>query len=432
MSEKPSAFDDVPLPDVSADPDRFERRSNLGEGGMGKVDLAFDQVMEREVAIKVLHEGLAESNDLRLQFIREARLTGQLDHPNIVPVYELRTLPGDAAPLVVMKHVDGETYSQMVERLHDDPTEEKLHEALQVFIKVCDAVSFAHERGVIHCDLKPDNIMVGKHGQVYVMDWGVAFTRRGERRSSSDKPLKDAHPDTHQRRSSPLGGTLSFMAPEQLRGDAGAIDVTTDVYGLGGVLSMLLAGKPPRDPGSGPSDWYATPRMQDQEAPADAPPELYRIAGRALSQRQEDRYPSVDALKHDIEAFIAGGGWFATRRYLAGDVIVRQGDHGSEAFIISTGECDVFREEPGRERRIIRSMGPGDTFGELSLLTGMPRSATVIAKSDVSLRLVTMEALDHELKRNPVLAAFMSAITSRFCDLEARLARAQSNVEGES
>jgi serine/threonine-protein kinase len=422
MSEKRSTLDDVAGLDISADPKRFERRSSLGEGGMGKVDLAFDHLMKREVAVKHLHEGFADSDDLQRQFVREARLTGQLDHPNIVPVYELRPPSGEAAPSVVMKYVDGETYSQMIDRLHSDRTEEKLHEALQVFIKVCDAVSFAHERGVIHCDLKPDNIMVGKHGQVYVMDWGVAFTRGDRRRSSTDAPVEQAYLDTHQRRSSPLGGTLSFMAPEQLRGDQDAIDVTTDVYGLGGVLSALLVGKPPREPASDPSDWHETPTLEDQEGAAIAPPELYRIAGCALSLEQADRYPSVDALKHEIETFIAGGGWFATRRYLAGDVIVREGDQGSQAFIISDGECEVFRDDPGRARRIIRSMGPGDTFGELSLLTGMPRSATVVAKTDVSLRLITMDALDHELKRNPVLAAFMSAITSRFCDLEARLA----------
>jgi CRP-like cAMP-binding protein len=105
---------------------------------------------------------------------------------------------------------------------------------------------------------------------------------------------------------------------------------------------------------------------------------------------------------------------------------IREGDSGSEAFIISSGICDVFRGKPEGPREFIRSMGPGDTFGELSVLTGRPRSATVIAQTDVSLRLVTLDALDRELKRNPVLASFMSAVTSRFRDLEARLDASQA------
>jgi CRP-like cAMP-binding protein len=121
-----------------------------------------------------------------------------------------------------------------------------------------------------------------------------------------------------------------------------------------------------------------------------------------------------------MEAFMAGGGWFETRHYLAGDVIIRAGDVGAEAFIISSGVCDVFKGDPEGSRQFIRSMGPRDTFGELSVLTRKPRSATVVAQTDVSLRLVTPDALDRELARNPVLASFMSAVTNRFCDLEAR------------
>jgi len=368
---------------------------------MGTVHLAFDHLILREVALKTLRDDLSESEDLQQRFIQEAQLTGQLDHPNIVPVYELTTSSDGGAPSVIMRYVDGETYSELVEGLHASPTDAKLQKTLQVFLKVCDAISFAHERGVIHCDLKPENIMVGKHGQVYVMDWGIAFLREAER--------------------VPLGGTLGYMAPEQLTGDRSAINATTDVYGLGGILCVLLTGEPPRTEASALADWSETPRLEDRKAMPEVPPELCRIAERALSPAQADRFQSVDELKCEMEAFMAGGGWFATRHYLGGDVIIREGDSGSEAFIISSGVCDVFRGKPEGRRQFIRSMGPGDTFGELSVLTRMPRSATVVAQTDVSLRLVTLEALDRELKRNPVLASFISAVSNRFCDLEARL-----------
>ena len=122
---------------------------------------------------------------------------------------------------------------------------------------------------------------------------------------------------------------------------------------------------------------------------------------------------------------MVGGGWFATRRYLAGDVIIREGDAGSEAFIITGGLCDVFKRKPEGAPQLIRTMGPGEIFGELSVLTRKPRSATVVAQTDVTLRMVTPEALDRELAQNPILASFMAAVTSRFYDLEARLDASQ-------
>jgi len=374
--------------------------------------------MLREVALKTLREDLTKNEDVRQLFIQEAQITGQLDHPNIVHIHDLMTSGEGSAPLFIMKYVEGETYALLIERLHASFTDAKLQEALQVFLKICDAISFAHERGVIHCDLKPENIMVGTHGQVYVMDWGVALLQEGERLSRSGTGLDSTPLNSTGLSDAPLGGTLAYMAPEQFMGDRDTINATTDVYGLGGILCALVTNEPTRQE---LTDWYTSPNIEDRIVMPEVPPELCRIAERALSAAQAYRFQSVDELKSEMEAFMAGGGWFARRRYLAGDIIIREGDTGSEAFIISSGVCDVFKDTPDRRRQFIRSMGPGDTFGELSVLTRLPRSATVVAQTDVTLRRVTREALDRELKRNPVLASFMSAVASRFSDLEARL-----------
>ncbi len=420
MSPKPSPNEQPRALTSSADPNRFERRSVLGEGGMGTVHLAFDRLMLRKVAIKVLRLSPHGTDGLQRSFIQEAQLTGQLDHPNIVAAYDLIT-EGEQSPIaLVMKYVDGESYAALIQRLHASPTGAGLHEALQVFLKICDAMAFAHERGVVHCDLKPDNVMVGKHGQVYVMDWGVALVhRRAEASGGESEP--DEELKSHCSEDSAFFGTLAYMAPEQLLGDRHAINATTDIYGLGGILCVLITGKPPRHGVGDIADWHTTPSIEDRTSALEVPPELCRIAERALSPAQEKRFQSVDELKSEMEAFMAGGGWFETRHYLAGDIIIREGDVGAEAFIISSGICDVFKSDAEGARQHVRSMGPGETFGELAVLTRKPRSASVVAQTDTSLRLVTPDALERELARNPVLASFMSAVTNRFSELEARL-----------
>lgn len=420
MTGKPDALDPLLALASSADPSRFERRSVLGEGGMGTVHLAFDRLLLREVALKTLRQDMKGSEDRERYFIQEAQLTGRLDHPNIAPAHDLSTTGEGAPATLIMKYVVGEAYSALIERFHASPTDARLRESLQVFVKVCDAISFAHERGVIHCDLKPENVMVGKHGQVYVMDWGVAVFRAPEW-SSPPEAAQDEGDGKHGLEDSGLFGSLGYMAPEQIKGERDAIDATTDVFGLGGLLCVLITGKPPRQGVADIANWQTASNVEERRATLGMPPELCRIADRALSPAREDRFQSVEELKSEIETFLTGGGWFGTRRYLAGDVILREGDDGSEAFIIASGVCDVFKDEADGQQRFIRALGPGETFGELSVITGQPRSATVIAQTDITLRVVTQEALDRELQGNPVLAAFMSAVTTRFCELEKKL-----------
>lgn len=420
MTDEQSSSDPSLAPIDSADPDRFEQRAHLGAGGTGNVSLAFDRLMMRWVALKTLHAHPKALEDRKRYFLQEARLTGQLDHPNIVPAYDLETGGEGELPTLIMKYVDGEPYSALIEQLHASPTDEGLYEALQVFLKVCDAVSFAHERGFIHCDLKPENVMVGKHGQVYVMDWGAAFRRARARNAESDSALEEL-PESRDSDDAPLFGSLGYMAPEQLTGDGEAISATTDVYGLGGILCALVTSRPPRHGVGDVADWHTTPSIEDRRGAFEVPPQLCRIAERALNPAQAKRFQSVDELKSTMQAFMAGGGWFETRSYLAGDIIIREGDLSSDAFIISSGVCDVFKGYAQGSREVIRSMGSGDAFGELAVLTRKRRTATVVARTDVELRLVTPEALDRELKRNPVLASFMSAVTARFADLDARL-----------
>jgi serine/threonine-protein kinase len=211
---------------------------------MGIVETAFDKVLLRRVARKTMHESASADPLLTARFIEEAQITAQLDHPNIVPVHDLAANVEEGKVYFTMKLVDGETLSAVFRRLHENPFSGlELERVLRIFLKVCDAVSFAHSRGVVHRDLKPDNVMVGSHGQVYVMDWGVALLLPDEA-VDSDQPISVARPPAVEGMGTVVG-TVQYMAPEQAFGLVGDQGPHTDVYGLGAILYALLTGSGP-------------------------------------------------------------------------------------------------------------------------------------------------------------------------------------------
>lgn len=389
---------------------------------MSSIHLAYDRLMLRYVALKYLdHQG---EQAAERHFIEEAQITGQLDHPNIVPTYDLSV--GDDAERwhFSMKFVHGKTLTTLIHEFHATPDDhEALYRLLRIFLKVCDAVSFAHDRGVVHCDLKPDNIMVGSHGQVYVMDWGVAVLRGASQLAPNTESLEPRSRRQVQlldttRESEHVAGTFSFMAPEQAWGRGEDIDPRTDIYGLGGILHYLLTCRAPHDETNSAQEYFGeVPAIAERSPLPAVPPGLCRIAERALQVQREARQQSVAELIEELETFLAGGGWFALRAYHAGEVIVREGEPGGTAFIITKGTCEVTKTIGGRSV-VLRRMGVDEVFGEMACLTNRPRTATVVALTDVSVRIVTRESLEQELRRNRFLASFIHAIAERFVELE--------------
>jgi tRNA A-37 threonylcarbamoyl transferase component Bud32 len=399
----------------------------VAEGGMGVVSCSFDTVLLRRFARKTMHSSADQAPQLALRFIEEAQITAQLDHPGIVPVHDLGLNADDGRLYFTMKLVDGETLATVFERLHDAPfSGNGLEHALRIFVKICEAVSFAHSRGVIHRDLKPDNIMVGSHGQVYVMDWGIALLL-------SDGTSEPPHVSVgHSRKSNEAGsavGTYAYMAPEQAHGRIGEQGPATDVYGLGAILYALLTGDGPHSARTA-AQALASARIgsvappESRPAWAQLPPGLCAIAMTALEPSVDDRYESVDELKNDVEEFLRGGGWFQVRTFEAGTEIVRDGEAADAAFIVTQGRCEVFRMVAG-ERTVVRQIGPGEIFGEMGLLTGRPRVASVMALERVRAMVVTPEALDRELDRTSWLRILVEALASRFRELDQELLAAK-------
>jgi eukaryotic-like serine/threonine-protein kinase len=411
---------------------RYGDEGRIGRGGMGGVHRVLDRVMLRRSAMKILDQAQRGDSRQVLRFLEEAQITGQLDHPNIVPVYDIGVAADGLPAFFTMKLVEGETLAKLVADAGDKLLAgARLERMLQVLLKVCDAVSFAHSRGVIHRDLKPSNVMVGTHGQVYVMDWGLAVLR-GDRASSEETPISVSSAaveiaENGASRQAPIAGTPAYMAPEQAHGHVERIDARTDVYGLGGILYHVLTGTHPRPPTSLVDTLLRARRgevtpFEEAAATRNLPPGLCRIALKALAPIPAQRHQSVEALKSELESFLRGGGWFAARRFAAGSAIVVQGDPPDAAYIIIEGRCRVVKSV-GDRVDTLRELGPGDVFGETAIVTEQPRSASVIAVDDVEVAVVTRESLEQELERSVWLGAVVKALAERFRDLDARLSR---------
>jgi eukaryotic-like serine/threonine-protein kinase len=401
---------------------RLLDRGEIGAGGMGTVRRVVDAQIGRTVAMKVFDPERSRADDAAQRFVQEGQITGQLDHPHIVPVYQLAQ-ETEPAPFFTMKLVHGRTLGELIdERDLARPSEHELERLLRTLVQVCQAVSFAHSRGVVHLDLKPDNVMVGTHGQVYVMDWGCARLLPG--RAPGDPAVRLSAPAPQ--REGRVMGTFTYMPPEQARGRVGDIDERSDVFALGGMLYRLLTHRPPyqgddyRQVLTLAQRGYVEPPAEVVPAGVHVPAGLARIAMKALAADKDERYPSVDAFEADLEDFLRGGSWLAQRTYPAGAVIVREGEPGDEAFIVTQGRCEAVKEEGGRAVGL-RTMGPGAVFGEAALLASQPRTATVVAREDLTVLVVARQALENELCVDSWSGVFVRALAERFRDLDGQL-----------
>ncbi|MEM1034080.1 MAG: serine/threonine-protein kinase [Myxococcota bacterium] len=274
----------------------LELREVIAEGGMGVVHRARQNSLGRTVAVKTVREGRHEA-----PLIQEAVLTGYLEHPNIVPVHDI-ALAEAGEPVVVMKHIEGQSWRRTLSSdvdpgdLGDDGTAgpRSLAWHLSVVMQVCQALRFAHSRGVIHRDVKPDNVMIGTFDEVYLLDWGLAVSLEDGSRLPSLKAQRG------------VAGTPAYMAPEQLADDAPRrVGIHTDVYQVGACLYHAAVGSPPQE---GTTLDEIRDQIDEREEllvlPPQVPAELGAIIGRAMAVSPADRFESVDELRTALEAFL--------------------------------------------------------------------------------------------------------------------------------
>jgi serine/threonine-protein kinase len=409
-----------PLRSGTSLPARIRDEGEIAQGGMGMVRKVFDTLLLRQIAMKTMAPDFINQAEARERFIQEAQITGQLEHPNIVPLYDTGQIDG-IGDYFTLKLVRGRTLAEELTVLRECKTsEEDLLRVVQMMLKVCDAIGFAHSRGVVHRDLKPSNLMIGEYGQVYVVDWGVAVVADSK---TGDPPSVSVSGECVAAGSP--AGTPGYMAPEQALGASGNVDKRSDVYALGAILYQVLTGNAPHpshDPTSG------LLRVADRRIPFPEsskiwpriPATLGKIAMKALEPNADDRYQTVLELRHDLDNFLAAGDWFETCTFATGELIVAEGAKGEAAYIIVSGRCEV-RKQVGGNDELIRSLGAGDVFGETAIFAPQPRTASVVAVSEVSVKIVTRAALEFELRRSPWFGSFVRALAARFSELDRRL-----------
>jgi len=426
-SDAPAVASSVEKPSSTLETDRYTEHEVIGRGGSSTVIRAFDNEILRYVAVKILDPEAAGDGSQVDRFAEEARITGQLEHPSIVPVYELGH-DRKGRRFLAMKLIEGATLGKTLDQLGDARLEPAhLAELLQVFLKACDAVSFAHSRGVIHRDLKPSNIMISDFGQVYVLDWGIARLRPPHEAHEGPRvrvsPLHAEHSELDPPGS--LVGTACYMAPEQLHGNHEALDEQTDVFALGATLYQVLTGQPPLTPEIVRAVWGrkkppAITPAERADTTGRVPPELSRIAMRAIAYDPAHRYRSVKDLKRDIEAFQRGAWDLPHIAVTAGSVILTEGEPGDTAYVILEGHCTAFQQDGASELEL-RHMGPGEVFGETAIFSHKPRTASVRATTDAVLLKVTGDVLSRALGLNSWMGAFVRALADRFREADQRL-----------
>lgn len=360
----------------------YEIAKQVACGGMGVIYAAKDRSCERLVAVKLMTGTVAVRKKEVGRFIQEAKITSQLEHPNIVPVHELGN-DVDGMAYYTMKYVRGVTLTAVLNGLRagklDMIERFPLERLLTVFQKVCDAVAFAHSRGVVHCDLKPSNIMIGDYGEVLVLDWGLA--QQAKEAVVPPRNAKEAQGDELETAHNGVLGTPGFMAPEQARSDSLPIDARTDIYALGAILYSILTLRSPVKgksltevlrkiisgdivPPAAYNPWKGTkadetvrfPHCSGNEIPA----ALSEIAMKAMAVDANARYPSVQELQKDVEAYQNGLTWHLVidEDFSTPEKVLTRWEVFGGQYEIKEGEFRLYGGEP--QFLMLKGQAPGD------------------------------------------------------------------------
>jgi serine/threonine-protein kinase len=424
-----------PAPDAAASegvPRKYQIAAEIGSGGMGVVLKAYDVDLHRWVAMKLLRTSEKRTPATVRRFIEEAQICAQLEHPNIPPVHEMG-IEADGRVFFTMKMVKGRTLREIAHDLSlgrpDVRREFNPIRLAQILQQAALGVHYANVRGVIHRDLKPDNVMVGDYGEVLVLDWGLAKVR-GELsdagRFGEDPVVTERSRSGERTRHDVVQGTPAYMAPELARGEQHFVDARTDVFGLGAVLYECLCYRPPFT-GERVQDVLLAARSGVIRLPSEvAPPltqvpaELEAIAMKALAGRMEDRHADAREFQQDLQTFIEGSRDKERRRAQA-DVLVQEGRRHLAAYRSLSAEAECKR---ARAKEVAQKLAPSDPVETKRPLWNLEDEVDAIEREKANLVWSAMSAFSAAVEADSRCREAKSELADlywqRFSDADAR------------
>ena len=441
---------------------KYIYEKEIGRGGMGAVFSTVDQDVRRKVAMKVMLPS-ATSNPAHIKrFLEEAQITGQLEHPNIVPVHEIG-IDEESKIYFTMKLVRGENLESIIDKIAGGnqtyAQKYSLGVLLQIFMKVCDAIAYAHSKGVLHRDLKPENIMIGDFGEVLVMDWGLAkVLGREDIHAPEARVLDTDKANPLHTMEGQVMGTPSYMSPEQAQGKISELDERSDIFSLGGILYKILTHHAPyKGKNAREALEMARKRMlqpPDIRAPRSAiPAELTAICMKAMARNKDERYASAEELKNDIQRYLDGRSVSAKRdnllvmakKWVLRNKVAALGMAGALCALIIGISGAALYEHQKRQERIEKLLKHGEElqaagnfeqaeatyFSVLGIDINNIRARQAIAQvSGKALAMKNRRLARERLKEADMLVSDAAGVAAEVAELKKKVAEQKQYIKG--
>lgn len=405
---------------------KYKFREKLVSGGMGAILEVIDQDLYRPAAMKIIKPSFKNDERALVEFIREAKITAMLEHPNIIPIHELG-LSDETGLYFTMKLMKGEPLHHILNEIKkgnpDYESKYDTYSLVNIFRKICDAVDFAHSKNIIHRDIKPHNVIVGRFGEVILMDWGLALYIGDPDKDENDLLQRDALraiSNLTDEEKNIVQGSPAYMAPEQVNGEFSLLDKKTDIFLLAATFYHILTLEAPYT-GENLKEVLNKARERDLTYPQKRSPnrhipdELCRIVMKASSLKKEERHSSVQELINDIDDAVSGR-WLKQEKkiFASGQFLMKEGEDPGEAYLITKGKVQVYRQDDSHPKVVLGILNEGDIVGEMALITDDKRSASVEALEDTETLVLTKDILTRSLKNMPsYIEKIMATLTHR-------------------
>jgi eukaryotic-like serine/threonine-protein kinase len=423
---KKRSGEELPSIGGSGPASRYRHLAPLGEGGLAQVNCVFDTLLNRIIAVKELKPESRKNKYLLQAFINEAKLMGYLDHPGVVPVFDtFQSI--ENGPTYTMKLISGMKLDALMEKRTDSAgTPLPLTAFYDIFEKLCYTLAYVHDKGVIHLDLKPDNIMIGQYGEVMVADWGNA---RLYDPAPYQEYLRRYMPDTgmaqfEKEDENIILGTPRYMSPEQTSTTRAMLRPASDIFSTGLMLYEMLAGAYPytaqtAEELAGQIRKFTPPPVH--EANPEVPRRLSQICQRMMERKAENRYQTFHDVLRALAEFRNSGQAFPVRLCTAGEIIFNEGEDGTYAFSIISGKVEIFKTIKGLKTSLA-VLGNNEVVGELAIITKQPRSATAQAIEPTVIRIMSHELVEKELEKlSPWVGGMITGLCGRLIDTNNKL-----------